>query len=278
MREVGNFDFIIDQNTPNTIQTIWDASLALQEIISAIDPREHYTVSTFLESLRLDIYLPSFDKAGFPEIFPEMSAAEKAVEMMKIEGKAPKTGIAFYRKKAEETNWHYLSEVVLQNRGRRTQIPVVVPYMTTNQLKMLHRHTQIGIQKLDYGDGVIGNGQLVANRDLDQIQIEGDFRIDIDQSEFNRNRRISILTEGIAYDSDQIIIPANPNRAYFEVQNNSNKIVLMTFGTQGSNSNVLWIRPGQIYHPPPDNVHTENVRVQVLVGEAIISYFEMEYY
>ncbi len=278
MREVGNFDFIVNQNTPNTIQMIWDASESLEEIISAIDPREHYTVSTFLESLRLDIYLPSFNKAGFPEIFPEMSAAEKSVELMKIESKAPKTGLAFYRKRNNETNWHYLSEIVLQNRGRRTQIPVVVPYMTTNQLKMLHRHSQIGVQKLDYGNGVVGNGPLTANRDLDQIQIEGDFRIDIDQSEFKRNRRVSLQDEIYVSDSPQPIMYENINRAYFEIQNNSNKIVKLMWDFNPNSSRTLWLRPKETYSPPSGHVLTVPVYGVVDAGEALISYYEVEYF
>ena len=278
MREVGNFDFVINQATPNTIQTIWDASLALDEIINVIDPREHYTVSTFLESLRLDIYLPSFDKAAFPEIFPEMSAAEKNVELMKVEARSPKTGLAFYRKRVTETNWHYLSEIVLQNRGRRTQIPVVVPYLTTNQLKILHRHTQLGIQKLDYGNGVIGNGPIEANRDLDQIQIEGDFRIDIDQSEFKRNRRVSVLDTMMAAPDTQVVLYQNSNRAYFEIQNNSNRVVYIMFETSISTARAFHIWPGQIYHPPEGHVLTDTIRVQTQSGEALISYYEMEYY
>jgi hypothetical protein len=278
MREVGNFDYIVNQSTPNSIVTIWDASLALEEIISAIDPREHYTVSTFLESLRLDIYLPSFNKAEFPAIYPEMSAAEKAVEMMKVEAKSPKCGLAFYRKRVDEDNWHYLSEIILQNRGRRAQIPVVVPHFTTNQLKMLHRHTQIGIKKLDYGNGVIGNGPIVANRDLDQVQIEGDFRVDIDQSEFKRNRRISIQDEFLIGDSRQIIIDRNINRAYFEIQNNGSRLLLLMFGNSPTNSRTLWLRPGSLYHPPEGHVLTETISGETQTGETLVNFYEMEYY
>ncbi|MEL7039714.1 MAG: hypothetical protein AAFO04_29530 [Cyanobacteria bacterium J06592_8] len=233
-RETGNFDYIIDANTPNDIVMIWDGQSSLDEFTAAIDPRELFTVGTFLESIRLDVYLPSFDKAPFPDIYPEDSAAEKNVKLMKVEAKAPKCGIAFYRKKSSESEWHYLSEIVLQNRGRRTQIPVVVPYFTVNDLKILSRGSQIGIQKIDYGDGVIGEGPIVDNRTLDKIQVEGDYRIDLDKSEFERNRRVSLQETKSIGISPEIIIPRNPLRTAWEIQNQGDNDVFFTIEDSGN--------------------------------------------
>lgn len=277
-RETGNFDYVIDQSTPVGIVQIWDGNAALNGIISQIDPRDFYTVGCFLESIRLDIYLPSFDKAPFPEIYPEMSAAEKNVALMETEKKAPKTGIAFYRRKAGETSWRYLSEIILQNRGRRTQIPVVVPYLTTNQLKILGRGTQLGIEMINYGNGVIGNGPITNNRSLDRVQIEGDYRFDLDKSEFNRTRRVTVQQSVMAGEAPQIAIAANPLRVSWEIQNQGEFDVFFSLENSANaiQSGGFKIQPNQVAFSQPA-CEVESLWVRAAGGTSPVAVRENSY-
>ena len=251
-RETGNFDYLCSTETSSDIVMIWDGNAELNSFINQIDPREFFTVGTFLESIRLDVYLPSFDKAGFPEVFPEMSAAEKNQSLLNVEQAYPKTGIAFYRKKASETNWHYLSEIVLQNRGRRSQIPALIPYFTTNQIKILSRGTQIGIKLIDYGQGLIGQGPIEVNRVLDQVQIEAEFRFDIDEIKVERRRRVSHQETILVGAVPQTILAANPLRTAYEFQNQGTEAIFFAFGEtpEAVISGGFKVAPGALAYSP----------------------------
>jgi len=128
--------------------------------------------SFYLEALSGAIYLPSFQQAPFAELYPEMNAAERIAAVLKIEESFPFVGLRFHAKKGTAGAWSTLSTIRLQNKGRETTIPFVVPYLTVNQLKLLSRSDHLGISIFNYGHGVLGAG--------DYINIEGDFRNVID--------------------------------------------------------------------------------------------------
>ena len=127
--------------------------------------------SFYLEALSGAIYLPSLEAAPFAEIFPEMNAAEKIAALLQIEEDYPFIGLRFHARKNGGT-WSPLATAKLQNKGRETTIPFVVPYLTINQLKVLSPSDSLGISIINYGSGVLGAG--------DYINLEGDFRYSID--------------------------------------------------------------------------------------------------
>jgi len=127
--------------------------------------------SFYLETLSGAIYLPSLQKAPFPEIFPEMNSAEKIAAMLVIEEAYPFLGLRFHAKKGAGA-WSTLATARLQNKGRETTIPFVIPYLTINQLKLLSPDDRLGISIINYGSGVLGAG--------DYINLEGDFRFSLD--------------------------------------------------------------------------------------------------
>src|SRR6478672_5225850 len=92
--------------------------------------------SFYLEALSGAIYLPSYQQAPFAELFPEMNAAEKIAALLKIEENYPFVGLRFHAKKGTGA-WSTLATAKLQNKGRETTIPFVIPYLTINQLKLL---------------------------------------------------------------------------------------------------------------------------------------------
>jgi len=193
--------------------------------------------SFYLEALSGAIYLPSYQKAPFPEIFPEMNAAEKIAAMLQIEEDYPFIGLRFHAKKGTGA-WSTLATARLQNRGRETTIPFVIPYLTINQLKLLSPNDCLGISIINYGHGVLGAG--------DYINLEGDFRINL-----NLIAKPQIRTIGIAvpYGLD---IPstaltrfrvANPNRAILYATNAGNSDIWIGGDSSVSIGRGIYLAP-----------------------------------
>jgi hypothetical protein len=101
-----------------------------------------------------------------------MSGDQKIAALLKIEENYPFVGLQFHAKKGDGA-WSKLSTMRLQNKGNReTAYPVVIPYLTVNQLKLLSPDDRLGVSIMNYGHGVLGIG--------DYINFEGDFRFILD--------------------------------------------------------------------------------------------------
>lgn len=131
----------------------------------------HLGKSFYLEALSGAIYLPSYQQAPFPKIFPEMNAAEKIAAMLAVEEDYPFVGLRFHARKGNGA-WSTLATARLQNKGRETTIPFTIPYLTINQLKLLSPDDRLGISVINYGHGILGAG--------DYINLEGDYRFNLD--------------------------------------------------------------------------------------------------
>lgn len=132
----------------------------------------HLGKNFYLEALSGAIYLPSYQQAPFAELYPEMNAAERIAALLRIEEEYPFVGLKFHAKKGSNGTWSTLATARLQNKGRETQIPFVVPYLTINNLKLLSPDDRLGISIFNYGHGVLGAG--------DYINLEADYRFTID--------------------------------------------------------------------------------------------------
>ncbi len=127
--------------------------------------------SFYLEAVLAAVHLPSLQQAPFAKIFPEMSGDEKIAALLEIEEEYPFIGLRFHARKGTGA-WATISTMRLQNKGRETQYPIVIPYLTVNQLKVLSPDDSLGISIVNYGSGVLGSG--------DYINFEGDFRFSLD--------------------------------------------------------------------------------------------------
>jgi hypothetical protein len=251
MRETGTFSFILNEGNAdgNNVHEIFNAEDIVDDIIGNVDERIKYSVGVFLESLRLTVHLPSFVRAEFPQTYPEDSAAERANKLLEVENKFPKTGVKFYRRKRDNESWIPLSTVLLQNRGRESQLSVLIPYLTVNQIKILSRTDRLGVGCVDYGDGLIGEGSIESRRGLDFVQLEGEYRVDIDTDD-NLPRPI-YLKQG---KDDNVTISAkklvseNSRRAYFELQNTGEAPIKMSYSQSGLSDPII-VYPGQLYYP-----------------------------
>jgi hypothetical protein len=176
----------------------------------------HYLGKNFyLEALSGAIYLPSYQQAPFAELYPEMNAAEKIAALLKIEENYPFVGIRFHARKGTGP-WSTLATARLQNKGRETTIPFVLPYLTVNQLKLLSPDDCLGISIVNYGHGVLGSG--------DYINLEGDYRFTLD---LIAKPQIRAIGPGLPYGIDITEIPTmfratNSNRAILYATNTGN--------------------------------------------------------
>jgi len=172
--------------------------------------------SFYLEALSGAIHLPSYQQAPLPKTYPEMDNAEKIAALLVVEEGYPFVGLRFHAKQGSGA-WSTLATARLQNKGRETTIPFVIPYLTVNQLKLLNPDDRLGISIFNYGHGVLGAG--------DYINIEGDFRFRLDLI-----AKPQIRTTGAALPykvdigsaSPTKFRTANPNRAILYATNTGN--------------------------------------------------------
>lgn len=251
MRETGTFSFILNENNANEddIYEIFNAEEEVEDLVGDVDDRIKYSVGVFVESLRLTVHLPSFIPADFPATYPEDNAAERANKLLQVEKKFPKTGIRFYRRKRDNDNWIPLASMVLQNRGRESQLSVLIPYLTVNQIKILSRTDRLGVGCVDYGDGLIGQGEIESRRTLDFVQLEGEFRVDIDTDD-NLPRPIYLARkkDNNVTLSARRLLSENNRRAYFELQNTGEAPVKISYSQSGLSDPII-VYPGQLYYP-----------------------------
>ena len=176
----------------------------------------HIGRSFYLEAITAAIHLPSYQAAPPPEIFPEMSNAEKIAELLKIEEEYPFIGLRFHAKKGSSGGWSTISTMRVQNKGRETMYPIVIPYLTTNQLKLFSPEDRLGVSIVNYSHGVLGTG--------DYINFEGDFRVSLDLIAKPQRTIGAALPYGIQILSTQPtrFCSANSNRAILYATNTGN--------------------------------------------------------
>jgi len=206
--------------------------------------------SFYLEAILASVHLPSLQQAPFAKIFPEMSGDERIAALLEIEEEYPYLGLRFHARKGAGP-WSTISTMRLQNKGRETQYPIVIPYLTVNQLKVLSPDDRLGISIVNYGSGVLGLG--------DYINFEGDFRFSLDLIAKPQIRSIGPgLPYGVDLNADPIKFrSANANRAILYATNTGNTPVWV-----GGNNNVA-VGLG-IYLAPNGN---GNLTEQTLTGE-----------
>jgi hypothetical protein len=172
--------------------------------------------SFYLEALSGAIYLPSYQRAPFAELYPEMNAAQKIAALLEIEENYPFVGIRFHARKGAGP-WSALATARMQNKGRETTIPFVIPYLTVHQLKLLGPDDRLGISIINYGHGVLGAG--------DYINLEGDYRFTLD---LIAKPQIRAIGPGLPYgidigtESSMRFPEANSDRAILYATNTGN--------------------------------------------------------
>jgi hypothetical protein len=177
--------------------------------------------SFFLEALTAAVHLPSMQQAPYAALLPEMNAAERMAVLLEIEEDYPFVGVRFHARKGTGA-WNTIATARFNNKGRETSYPLVIPYLTVNQLKVLSPDDSLGISIINYGHGVLGPG--------DYLNLEGDFRFTLDLIE---KPQIRAIGAGLPYGVD--IGTAAPTK--FRLAN-ANRAIL--YATNTGNS-PIWI-------------------------------------
>jgi hypothetical protein len=172
--------------------------------------------SFFLEALTAAVHLPSMQEAPYPALLPEMNAAERMAVLLEIEEEFPFVGVRFHARKGTGA-WNTIATARFNNKRRETSYPLVIPYLTVNQLKILSPDDSLGISIINYGHGVLGAG--------DYLNLEGDFRFTLDLIEKPQIRAIgTALPYGvdIGTTTPTKFRLANANRAILYATNTGN--------------------------------------------------------
>jgi hypothetical protein len=174
----------------------------------------------YLEALTAAIHLPSYQQAPYAALLPEMDAAERIALLQEIEENYPFVGLRFHARKGNTGSWNTIATARFNNKGRETSYPIVIPYLTVNNLKLFGSNDNFGISVINYGHGVLGSG--------DYINLEGDFRFCLDLIE---KPQIRAIGPGLPYGvnigsgSPTRFRLANPDRAILYGTNTGNVAV-----------------------------------------------------
>ena len=177
--------------------------------------------SFFLEALTAAVHLPSYQQAPYAKLYPEMDAAERIAALLEIEESYPYVGVRLHARKGSGP-WNNLGTARFNNKGRETSYPLVIPYLTLNNLKLFGPDDTLGISIINYSHGVLGIG--------DYINLEGDFHFTLDLIE---KPQIRALGAGLPYGVDISSATSTKFRAA-----NSNRAIL--YATNIGNV-PLWI-------------------------------------
>jgi hypothetical protein len=125
----------------------------------------------------------------------------------------------------------------LQNRGRETTLPFVIPYLTVNNLKLLSPDDRLGISIFNYGHGVLGAG--------DYINFEGDYKFTLDLIAKPQIRTIGAgLPYGVDIGATAIQFrPNNINRALLYATNIGNVPVWVASDSSVSIGMGIYLAP-----------------------------------
>jgi len=249
------------QNTRTFRRTITAADgTGIISLVSAADSFAEYSElsaryilgkSFFLEAVTAAVHLPSMQQAPYAALFPEMNAAERMAVLQEIEENYPFVGLRFHARKGTGA-WNTIATARFNNKGRETSYPLVIPYLTVNNLKLLSPDDNLGISVMNYGHGVLGNG--------DYINLEGDFHFTLDLIE---KPQIRAIGAGLPYGVDigtataTKFRQANANRAILYATNTGNAPIWIA----GNNSVAIG---SGIYLAPNGG---GNLTEQTLTGE-----------
>ncbi|MCC3473302.1 MAG: hypothetical protein JGK38_23895 [Microcoleus sp. PH2017_15_JOR_U_A] len=98
-----------------------------------------------LEDLKVTVGLSSLFPAPYPEITALMSEASKQAEIAKVQTNSQKISLGLYTAKGNGP-WQYESEVILANQGSETHVPILVPFLSTNETLLVGGDFKLGVK------------------------------------------------------------------------------------------------------------------------------------
>ncbi|MEG5048586.1 pyocin knob domain-containing protein [Microcoleus sp. B4-C1] len=158
-------------------------------------------VGIYLEAWMCNLNLKSFLPGVIPEFDGEESEAEKMAKFTACENKSEKLGLRILGRKNNTGDWQEKAEIILVNRGRKDYFDLLQPYLAKNAVRILEKNDALGIQLIDYGNGLL--------KENDSIGIELGITITIAKKNNMDifNARLAALE--LALENRLINVPAN---------------------------------------------------------------------
>ena len=115
-------------------------------------------VGIYLESFFCNLNLKSFNLGVIADFDGSESEVEKMAKFSAAEAKSQKVGLRILTRKNNTGNWRERAEIILVNRGRKDYFDLLIPYLAKNQVKILEKNDALAIQLIDYGYGLLKEG------------------------------------------------------------------------------------------------------------------------
>ncbi len=128
-------------------------------------------VGVYLESFFCNLNLKSFNLGIIPDFDGDESEAKKMSLFSVAEAKSQKVGLRILTRKNNTGDWLEKAEIILINRGRKDYFDLLQPYLAKNQVRIFEKNDALGIQLIDYGNGLLTS--------IDSLGIEASFTITI---------------------------------------------------------------------------------------------------
>ncbi|MEG4323601.1 MULTISPECIES: hypothetical protein [unclassified Microcoleus] len=183
--------------TPATTSTSIIELCHFRDMLFDADER----VGIYLEAFFCNMSLKSFQIGLFPEFEGDESEAEKMALFNASENKSQKLGLRILTKKNNTGEWREKAEIILVNRGRKDYFDLLIPYLAKAQVRLLEKSDAIGIQLIDYG-----NGLLKVN---DFIEIEIALRVEISKKNSTEALEARMAALELALQGRLINLPPN---------------------------------------------------------------------
>ncbi len=119
-------------------------------------------VGIYLEAWMCNLSLKSFAPAIIPEFDGDESEAEKMALFTAAENKSQKIGLRILGRKNNTGDWQEKAEIILVNRGRKDYFDLLQPYLAKNAVRILEKNDAIGVQLIDYGNGLLKTNDSIG--------------------------------------------------------------------------------------------------------------------
>lgn len=189
--------------------------------------------AVYLEACFCNVSLKSFQLMRFPNYEGDESDAERLSLFTAAELASQKIGLRIVSRKNNTGNWREKAEVILTNAGRKSYFDLLIPYLAKAQVRLLEYNDALGIQLIDYGNGLL--------KLSDFIEIE--FAVTVDVSKKNDveelNNRISALESLLSvFGGSSATLPGSNGLVPAPPANSSNSLLRADRTWQNSNTFV----------------------------------------
>lgn len=143
-RSTGSFSKRITATDSNNIVTIVDLNQANLKY-QIFDQDYLVEIQSVLEDLKITVGLSTLLSAPFPNTNALMSEAQQQAEVARLRNESQKISLGLYTA-AGNGPWQYESEVILMNMGAESHVPVLVPFLSSNETLLVPGNFKLGVK------------------------------------------------------------------------------------------------------------------------------------